>query len=518
MKDGRLGEAKILYQNVLKKEPRNADGNFGLAEVYRKTEDADSAIEFYEKAHNDGHHEATFRLARATKDKDLLKVAAAKGHVQSALYFARVRFREAARLPRKSDKYNAALLEAETFLRRIADRNADARYQLAVVLREKDPQDPDWEYEAYLAAFQGHVGAILLHHVPTLLSQDKYQKAAEIVLKIANRDSEKRTKNDGTEKLYQYRIAFRGEADLTIENYVVDARLILASLVGGVYRWEFPLAGVARIEYETWRRALNLNLNEGVGYFWLHLANNFLPPGSGHHNPVSSASKKYSIDADLIDQWKPSYLVESGSGFFVADTTIVTAYHVLEDCDEVRAGLHKINRFPALDQPSDLAILELSTGNRRDEGYLDILRTYPPDDLPQRIYTFGYPNDQEYWTDGSLYNVAPDTEASSTIWLYHNAPTNPGHSGGAVLDQFGRVIGVASSTYSIINQAMLNKVLLNRKAAIVQGQFRASWIGNLLEKKHLRDSQEPGDKPDPQTIRNKTKKYSIPITCWKNVP
>ena len=525
--------AEKWYLAAVSQEPENKEANFGLGQVYRKSKRIEEAKVYYQKAADKQHLDAIFWLAWINGDEDMLREAADKFHIQSSLHMGRIKYKDALEYSRNGNTkaYSQALREAEKYLRQIAHKNTKAKAQLATLLKTKeeaghsDAKRGEWESWAYRAAKDGYISSQLDFLLKKLLDSKDYMQAADLVLKIAQLDS-KRWDDYYEEPIHNYTMV-SDDGATTYENHVVDARMILAVLLGGD---QFQLEDWG-IPYNDWREFLNLSPGRDDGYFWLFLAEKHVDSKSKYAESMrekvnETGLAKHDEIEKLVDQWKPKFLRSRGSGFFLRNhlrNHVITAQHVIDDCDEIRVSLHKAEKEDIVHESaeSDLAVLQIAEHKRRYRGYLEANYL---SEIGETIYTFGYPDGQEYWVDGLLYDAQT---INSAEFFYHTAPTNPGHSGGPILDRFGRVIGVASSTFSVVNDHILKEVQKEGVAAVVQGKFKASWIGNILSffmdkdaeyVSQLWSSVGDGTTPAPHgaKIREKAKKYTVPITCWKN--
>ena len=165
------------------------------------------------------------------------------------------------------------------------------------------------------------------------------------------------------------------------------------------------------------------------------------------------------------------------SGFFVSETTIVSALHCFQHMRVVRLGdmvmqlptvpnptgevvqfvrygeINMLNRrytknvlneaqVAYVDQENDLAILEIQEGTRASE-YNIIIQVGNPE-LGQRVFLVGHPIEL-VWSivDGIISrNVMVDGQL---ITIQASIPLIGGFSGGPLLLPNGRVVGVASS-------------------------------------------------------------------------
>ena len=207
-----------------------------------------------------------------------------------------------------------------------------------------------------------------------------------------------------------------------------------------------------------------------------------------------------------------------GSGF-VWDTAghIVTNNHVVAGADRITVTLHDGTTVPAsvvgTDPESDLAVaqVDLPADRLRPVQLADSTQVK----VGQLTAVFGNPFGlQNTMTVGFVsalgraLPVEPDDEhgPSYTITdiLQTDAPLNPGNSGGVLVDDTGRVIGVTSAIVSpvgvsagigfAIPSAMVQKVV---PVLIQTGHYEHPWLGvsgsaltpELAEAMHLKPEQ-----------------------------
>ena len=141
-------------------------------------------------------------------------------------------------------------------------------------------------------------------------------------------------------------------------------------------------------------------------------------------------------------------LLTTGTGFLLgAKGQIITNAHVVKECSLARV-LYQDNVYDVslikVDQHNDLALLQSTISGHRT-AQLEI------DRIPRRgepVIAFGYPlssvlSAKPEATDGVLSSTAGLNDDSR--YLQISAPIQPGNSGGPLLDQFGRVIGVVTA-------------------------------------------------------------------------
>ncbi len=148
----------------------------------------------------------------------------------------------------------------------------------------------------------------------------------------------------------------------------------------------------------------------------------------------------------------------NGTCFAVSQNgTVLTAYHVVKDAKSIRVhladGTTTDARLQTFNAKRDLAILRIDL---RTPHYLSLA----PDEsvrVGERVFTMGYPapdllGQEPKFTEGSISALSgPGGEAGL---LQVSVPVQPGNSGGPLINEHGRVVGVVSSTAGV--QAFLS--------------------------------------------------------------
>ncbi len=150
-------------------------------------------------------------------------------------------------------------------------------------------------------------------------------------------------------------------------------------------------------------------------------------------------------------------IVGVGTGFFIDDRgDLITNFHVVSPCRLIATRVGKYvatARIAAVDPAADLALLKIAVKNTHHVP-IPAGQTYR---LGQQFFTFG-------WANPGGGTVALDTSGQFQTGLLNatrgmnnderyfqiSAPLNPGNSGGAILDTFGMLAGVASQSLSSI--------------------------------------------------------------------
>jgi len=150
----------------------------------------------------------------------------------------------------------------------------------------------------------------------------------------------------------------------------------------------------------------------------------------------------------LVMQGKNGHTRSLGSGFFIAPRLVATNLHVVRDTTSgiarrigTKESLSVIG-FVAVDAINDLAILEV---NDSSSATLNIT-TSSSVSIGDTIYAIGSPEGFEgTFSQGIVSGVR---ERRGARLLQISAPISPGSSGGPILDQTARVVGISVATYS----------------------------------------------------------------------
>ncbi|AHA31539.1 serine protease [Exiguobacterium sp. MH3] len=134
-----------------------------------------------------------------------------------------------------------------------------------------------------------------------------------------------------------------------------------------------------------------------------------------------------------------------GSGFVTKQGEVVTNHHVVSGTDNERARIHFPNGMiyeakyiKAVDEQLDLAILDVP-----QMVNIASLRTAKAGSTGSVIYALGSPKGiSNTITQGILSNRR--VYDGGLPYIQFSATVNPGNSGGPLIDQYGRVIGIVS--------------------------------------------------------------------------
>ena len=206
-------------------------------------------------------------------------------------------------------------------------------------------------------------------------------------------------------------------------------------------------------------------------------------------------------------------LIATGTGFVINKYYVVTAEHVLEDCNAVsiRHGNQEIDaQTVAGDVSNDLGLIRL----QKPIGNTAKLRGGNRIRLGEMVANYGYPlfgqlSTSATITEGNINNLS-GAGNDSTV-LQFDAPTQPGNSGGPLLDSSGNVVGVAikilSKKYADATGHIAQNVNFAVKSNIVENFLQSNKVP--YEKA---DSTEELKLPD---IAEKAETFTVLVGCWE---
>ena len=155
---------------------------------------------------------------------------------------------------------------------------------------------------------------------------------------------------------------------------------------------------------------------------------------------------------------KEKALVSTGTGFYIAPDTVVTNFHVVNGCIEVRlrknGGDLGAVRVLATSRADDLAALRAEAPAK---SFLR-LRIGAPIKAAEPVLVFGYPLAEALSSAGNttLGNVtALAGLRDDSRYIQISAAVQAGNSGGPALDEAGRLIGVVVSKLNALAVARL---------------------------------------------------------------
>ena len=208
-------------------------------------------------------------------------------------------------------------------------------------------------------------------------------------------------------------------------------------------------------------------------------------------------------------------MIGSGTGFFVAPQRVLTAHHVIERCAAltIRGSDRKTVTAERVadEKKDDLALISI-------QALALSVATFRPTDTArtgEAVATVGYPihglpRIEPFLTAGTMAAVDP-TRGHSRFAI--RADIRPGNSGGPVLDEYGRVVGMVTAKIDTVR-------VYQHTGQVIQKLGFAVGTGPVLE--FLRRS---GIEPSPaeaapslgigEELLGRASLFTVRVGCWQ---
>lgn len=199
----------------------------------------------------------------------------------------------------------------------------------------------------------------------------------------------------------------------------------------------------------------------------------------------------------------------TGSGFYVANSRVVTNHHVTEGCSRLRVGGQFEGRVVSSDPRNDLALIS-SQGASPDVATLRLGRVK----VGEPATVVGFP------LSGLLsgFNVTTGNVSSlagiggDTRLVQITAPVQPGNSGGPLLDDGGKIMGVVVSKLNALKVAQSTGDLPQN----VNFAINANVLASFLDANGIDYKIAPtGATVSTQEIARRAQTFTVLIECWK---
>jgi len=197
-----------------------------------------------------------------------------------------------------------------------------------------------------------------------------------------------------------------------------------------------------------------------------------------NYDPITEIQNKKTITHD-----KEQYNINTGTGFFVNNDIVITNHHVTKDCKKIeliRQGYKSSANILAIDTKNDLALIKAKVLNKK---YLQF-RAGKGIRIGDGVIVIGYPlgkllGDGIKLTTGNISALTGLLNDTSTMQL--TAPVQPGNSGGALLDNSGRVVGIIVARLK--NQQNVNLAIKATMAQMFLDINNIDYTVSLYEEK-----------------------------------
>jgi S1-C subfamily serine protease len=157
--------------------------------------------------------------------------------------------------------------------------------------------------------------------------------------------------------------------------------------------------------------------------------------------------------ATVITYDKNGDPLNEGSGFFISSNGIlVTAFHVIEGARDIIAKLpsgayYDAEKILGARKDIDIAIIQFKA---QDTPFVR-LGNQNKIKIGQKVYAIGTPGGLEGTiSEGIISN--PSLKLNDLVFIQHTAPISPGSSGGPLLEDHGRVIGINTKSLKLSYQ------------------------------------------------------------------
>jgi S1-C subfamily serine protease len=228
-----------------------------------------------------------------------------------------------------------------------------------------------------------------------------------------------------------------------------------------------------------------------------------------------NSAPQSSVQPSAGAKQQPTKPVSSGTGFFINGDIIITNNHVIDGCVEIRARKGGADiasvRVIASNRGDDLAALR---SERPSDQHLK-LRIVTPIRAAESILVFGYP------LTGALSSLGNTTLGNVTalagLWddsryIQISASIQPGNSGGPVLDESGRLVGVIEGKLDALKMVRATGDIPQN----VNFAIRASTVANFLEINRITYEPAANTAALPNTqVAEQAEAASVQLECRK---
>jgi len=281
------------------------------------------------------------------------------------------------------------------------------------------------------------------------------------------------------------------------------ANLTGANLVGATIRGNFKDANLTGADL----RGTNLRRSTFVGAIVTGVlidTATYLPKSFFFDVATTSGSPRITTGPSGITETPKRRLVATGTAFVVNKDYLLTASHVVDDCGAVsiRHSHEEIDvEVAAWDSTNDLGLLKSTEPFEHTASF----RGGEEISLGDTVINYGYPlfgelSDFAKISKGEINSLSGMGNDSSV--MQYDAATQPGNSGGPVLDLSGNVVGIVRSGHS-----EEPNIYFAIKSYVAEGFLSANGVA--YERAESKEDLKTAE------IAKRAERFTVLVGCWQ---
>ena len=230
---------------------------------------------------------------------------------------------------------------------------------------------------------------------------------------------------------------------------------------------------------------------------------------------IKRANDHYTRRADDT----PLGLEGGGTGFLVGNSAVLTNEHVVDDCDEIRVDASRVSEdhlWYSAEDGLDLALMEM---DKPRQGV--VVRPFGLPRPGSEVFVYGYDQGFGHPVRGSVLMQPRFSRGVVGGWEFleegsgfeggnyirHTAPNYSGNSGGPLIDNAGRVVGV--TTGGLSGSENYGFAISSHK--VVEFLKSKGLVSVLLPKADHLSADEMGS----DEVVDIASELVVAVTCWK---
>lgn len=262
------------------------------------------------------------------------------------------------------------------------------------------------------------------------------------------------------------------------------------------------LSDAGRVIAKKQCKELNLSLvkddfNQHGNSGWVHLTGSF------------ACGKQVVHRKERVSQKSNPQSMTSGTGFHVSPSYVLTNAHVIKECRNVRINGYQSVEIAGYDEANDLGLLKVSPSVKTIAKFSDnssVKRGQP-------VIALGYPLSGLLAAEASVSEGIVSARAglgNDKRFLQVSAPVQPGNSGGPLLDQHGRVIGVIVSKLNAVAVARITGDIPQNVNFVIKSEIAKAFLS--IHGVGFTQTQKKLKRSIMQSV-SEAEKYTVKIVC-----